>query len=167
MPPDTTLADAPAALLAAVVAAIEAPPERQYVSTGEPAWDCAQVVAWWERVRPTGGGTTTDLGNQRYRVVPVLDLAVAVLRDATAFDPGGAAPDDAVLLAESAKLAQDAWDTWRDVVPAVQAGTLWPGIARGASVTFGVLSPLAPSGELAGWAWRLAVQLAPARTPTA
>lgn len=161
MSDDATLADVAAALLAAAVAAVADPPARQFVSTGRPAEDCPLVAAWFDRLRPSSGRTTTDLGNQRCRVAIVADLGLVVIRRATAWE-GEDAPSVATLTSESIQVATDAYDLWRTLVPAVQDGSLWPGIMRGASVTFGEMQPVGPQGERAGVLWRLSLQLAPA-----
>lgn len=155
-PPPDRLYQVARVVLDTVVATLENPPPRRYVSVGNPAFDCEQVVVSVDRTLGHAGDiaqeVTAPLGCLVMRAV---DIGVWVIRCAPTMNDDGQAPSAASLEASAAALLRDPVVILNGLVAAHQAGTLAPSRGLG----FLNWQALAPEGGFAGGVQRIRLDL--------
>lgn len=143
-------------LLDLAVGLLPTPPERQYVSHGEPAYDCDQLTVHLERLRPK----IADRGLDTCMVAPVAPLVVTLLRCITNATEQQPIPPADVIHAENLALLEDGWRLWKGLTRAWATGA-WPADVPCDKVRWGVMEPRGPSGYLAGWRIGVEVEFTP------
>lgn len=135
-------------LLTAAAAVVTAPPERQYVAHGNFAHDCELLAV--RLVNVVAESDDQGAGAPACAVIPVLRLEVTLLRCYPKVDEN--LPTAAELTAASATLADDAVALTGGLLARWSAGTLFPTAGIHCDrVEIGELTPVGPSGGIAGW----------------
>lgn len=161
------------ALLASAAATLAAPPSIRYVNMGKPAADgCDRLTVWvldmhlaFPRAQTArGGGALMEsrTAMEQYGALPTLDLTVQLLRCGVPQPTG----DVNVVLPTSAEMdafgtAQltDGWALYHGLVNAWRAGTLFGALNPAPHTVLGMLTPVEPTGGIAGWQVPLKVSL--------
>lgn len=153
----TILYDLAVDILAVAVDALTDPPARQYVSPGEPPFDCELVAVHWARTIASGQPIPLPSVRQQQKtgVVPVADFVVTVVR-CTPTPRAGATPSAAVLQASAEQLGLDAEAIRHALVAMVKAGTVG-GSCR--AVAFRDVAAATPSGGFVGFTAGIGVML--------
>lgn len=153
----TRLATALVDLLAAATATLASPPDRRYVSHGQPAIDCQQLTVHAAGIRIVGLDQPTDIPSARSQPrVRVASLIVTLSR------PVCASPQPSVdqLGQDGSALAVDGWSLVAGLVEALSAGSVWTGTSPLPKAGNVVLAEAPePSGGFAGWTISLDVTL--------
>lgn len=157
--PSSQLYDACAATLAAVVAhystlGVELP-ARRYVNSGEPAWDCDQVVVYPETTVP---GLSTTITNEPLRPCTYFRTATLYIEIARCVpvESGNGRPPTVDRLDEAARrLLADPVDVANGILAANRSGTLggFDGISLGS------WDALGPQGGFGGGRQTIQFQL--------
>lgn len=162
------------ALLASAAASVvtNPAPTRQYVSFGEPAWDCDQLAVWVSRIFPAAIGTRRGVfpepgPDEPCGIRAAAEFGVTLLRcDAPGvtgtLDGSIAPPTAAVLTAHTRALNIDGWELFQGLVTRWSAGTLLgnPDPIPCSLTSVGTLTPFNPSGGIAGWTMKIVSTLA-------
>jgi hypothetical protein len=154
------------ALLAACVAALATTdagvPERQFVSAGQPAFDCGDFVA--VQSLTLGLADTQPLQPmlqpaQRVHSVSLnlTTLIAYAIRCVPTLDTRGNPPTAAALTAAARVTNQDGFAIWNHLKRTVRDGSLFPGCRT--PVFFDGGLSLVPSGARAGWQFTLRVEI--------
>lgn len=138
-----------------LVAPADPPPERQWISHGEPPMDCAQLTVHCAGVTPQ----LLDPKMESCVVIHVARVVVTLLRCVTALEESGF-PGAGVLTGENRQLAVDGLAVLKHLTRTAAEGT-WPG--RGLScrsVKWRGMAPVPPLGGFGGWTISADVRLA-------
>lgn len=141
--PGSALATITSDLLDAAVDILSQPaPDRQYVSQGEPPFDCAQITTHLTRLQPRLLTSASQCA-----IIWTATLTIVLVRCALTADDNGNPPSAAALSEQDLALLVDAWDL---------AGLAREWVPPGGdckSVTWLPLEPFTPSvqGGLTGW----------------
>lgn len=139
-------------ILTSATAALSDPPERRYVSAGEPAADCAQLTVHCTSIRTVGLPQPTDTPGPRPQPkVKVATIAVTLwLPTCTS-----AKPEVPALAADGQTFAEATWELYAGLAWRAATGTLLPSFAAAPALTTAtdVTAAAADSndGGLAGW----------------
>lgn len=142
-------------LLATVAVGFSTPaPDRQYVSQGEPPWDCEQLTVHLIRKRPRLLNPTDAA---RCALVWTAGYQVVLLRCALTSDEDGTPPSAARLHEQNMALLVDGEELSTALTSAWAAGNF--GGCR--QVTLGNLEPFTPpvQGGLTGWRMTVEIDL--------
>jgi hypothetical protein len=153
-------------LLAACVAALATTdagaPDRQFVSAGQPAFDCGDFVAVQSLM--LGLAETQPLQPMLQPAQRVhsasMNLATLVayaIRCVPTLDARGNPPSAAALSAAARVTNQDGFAIWDHLKKAIRDGSLFPGCRT--PVFFDGGLSVVPSGARAGWQFTLRVEL--------
>lgn len=152
-----------------VVALDELPagaPERAYVATGLPAFDCEQLTVHAFQVgeAPTApSATPMDLMRRAnpYPRINLVYLVITIVRECYPGPVGGgpvgpSLPEVADLVAASEKSYADAWQVWNALSAGLRDGGLFD---QCTFVGWQPAQPAGPSGNMVGWTIPLQVQI--------
>lgn len=150
------------AILAATTAGA---PANQYVSHGEPPYDCCDTLTVHVGMLrygafKLGADESTGVRDPKMPVVPVLPLVVTALRCMRAMPQGGlqiSLPTPAVMAADAQAVYSDGWSLFCGIGNAFRAGSLFAGYPCRPFEVDPAL-PVAPEGGCLGWT--LTVQVA-------
>lgn len=154
----TALYDTAAGLLAQAVNAYTAagltPPDRRYVSAGEPAWDDEQLVVQVDSFR-WGLPQTPGIAVAQSPALRTADLIVHITRCMPGPDEQGQPPTAALLDASSRTLLVEAWTVF-ETLAGLAAERLLNGCG---SVAVGAAVLVGPEGGLADVPLRFSYQI--------
>lgn len=163
--PSRTLYDAARGVLDASLAALAAEglsaPSRSYVSVGQAAFDCDQLVVWVDPVepyrRPEPNPAARRGGPKVAQASLIIERARCVPVPASVDQP----PPAAVIDAEALALYQDAWTIYRGLEQRLQPEWTGDPLLGGACRPAGLegMKPIEPGGGVWGWHFLLRVQL--------
>lgn len=164
----STLADFAEQLLAVAVAALATTdagaPAVQFVSPGEPALDCPEMVAVHVtglQVEPTQPATPAPAAGHRQQapgMVQLAGFAITISRCAPGPNPPRSQlpPADAIS-AVARQTNQDIWAVWNHLYWLARDGSLFGGACS--EFYFDAPTPLTISGQSAGWVARLRTRI--------
>lgn len=169
----TYVADLAHMLLASAAATLATPPSIQYINMGKPAADgCDRLIVWVldmhlaspRNQTARGGGTLTESRSamEQYGVLPAVDFTIQLLRCGVPQPTGDlnpVLPTAAELDAFGTAQITDGWALYHGLVNAWRAGTLFGGLNPAPHTVLGMLTPVEPSGGIAGWQLPLKVSL--------
>lgn len=152
----TLLADLADELLGEATEGVVSPPERVYVSHGEPAYDCEQLTVHLVNVQPK---LAAPPGSSLCAVMLTARYAVTLLRRVTTIKDGDdPIPTGPELHEQYMALAAEGWTLYKHLTGAWAHGELPADLGCGV-VTWGALEPKGPAGGLAGWRIDLTYEL--------
>lgn len=142
-----------------------------FVSWGQPAWDCCDMLAiYMNRLRPsrgfqdaqyvTGGALWDKCCDQG----KVMDIGIELVRPcypALSDDPINPFPTAEEQHAAAVALLEDAWVLQCCLNQAACDGLLFPDYTNCLEIGWGDLVPKGPEGGCAGFVWYLTVELEP------
>jgi hypothetical protein len=151
-----------AAILAGTAAGA---PSNQYVSHGEPPYDCCDTLTVHVGMLrfgsfKLGADGSTGVRDPKMPVVPVVPLVVTALRCQRAQAQGGlqiTLPSPSLMAADAATIMADGWSLFCGINNAQRAGSLFAGYPCRPFEVDPAL-PVAPEGGCLGWT--LSVQVA-------
>lgn len=141
-------------LLAVSVAALDDPPDRQFVAHGDFAHDCplvaVRIIDFVHEPQTNDGGCA---------VIPVVTFDVTVLRCYAASTEQQPVPTAESITDDALVLARDANDLSAEILDQSAAGTLFDGVTCGDVNLSGGLEAVGPEGGIAGWRLTLSVRM--------
>ena len=158
----TSLYDMAVDLLGHAVAALATTPSgapaRQFVSVGDPAYDCCPLVSVHVRAgdrAPYGPAQSAgdSLHRSRTTTVNLFSFTVTTLRCVPVMQGGAGgimSPTPADLSASASEVYQDGWVLWNTLSRDLRAGTLWTGYPV-RELELGPIVPANTSGGCGGW----------------
>lgn len=150
------------ACVAALNTTVTGAPERAFISSGVPAWDCCEqlsVHAGGPSVAPTadGGGLGDGHRIATLQMLNSLAMTATIIRVAPSIGEDNEPPSQDDLNATSMVTYADVWSMWNYVVSAHRAGALFAPAEREVWID-GAVS-INAQGGLCGWQLTVRVQL--------
>lgn len=121
--------------------------DRLVTPPGAPAWDCALLAVWPDKVRHAGVGTQQAPGPMMKAVVTVFDCNVTLLRCVTALLENGDIPSADTVTDEGVGINTDLWVVHKAITRGKLDGSLF---SRCSSARIQPTTVLTPSGGLGG-----------------
>lgn len=135
------------AILDVAVNALVDPPDRQYVTFGDVAVDCDQIVVGIRGITPTQRFPNDTGGRVRCAQVPVVEMWVELHRCGPQGDESGNAPTSAALQAFAQTMSDDQESLVCEFLDAIQNNEM---TARPQAWEMLATVPLGPQGDYTG-----------------